>query len=1115
LAAMNAECVKLELPTWDKVSAEIKNRGLQTAETWPISFREILRTPQHLNVYLERMRETGDVGGFSSYQTMLDDLWEREITTADQRGFVYRLVEQLIKRESLWVPLVQFEADLAVIEQLESKHILVRQDRQLGFMHQTLLEHAKARFFAKSGDSLCMHVLERQDAILVRPTLWAVLRYLRDADREVYHAELANLFAANLRLHIRYLLIDLLGAVNDPDEIEILHMAERLMISEDKQRVLVAIRGNSSWFHAFVRSHFPTVMHWNPADLWPMAGVLISAWEFARAECFGLLEDNWIGNSGVDDLTVRVLREIGHWDQKAVDSICQIIRRSDGDENRLWWAEDLTNIVSADQPTLAPQIFIATVTRSVSTPESRSPLESTNSWYELPAVAGAAPKEFLRAAWPWFAATLEKAHSGGYSSTYYQYEGRLGGLDLVEYQHPPSILAAITIAAEKTAQSDPKEFLEITKSSWSIESLPLHRVIARCFTATPDLAYEGLAYLRADRRRFRLGSHGDGHQGDTTDLIASIAPHLDPVRRRDLEQEILSSSEYRDNVEISADRTTWDRGARLRLLKAIPDELTSPEVAMFVKQEEAALPDWQIHRTSFRGGFIREVPPLTKDQLFVASDEAILETLQPNQSNNEAYLLTDYVTNERPGGARAAARELALLAKDHPERVVTLLPQLVLAEHEYACAEAVRGLVDSELSASDAINISRALIELHPESEELRSNIGYLLYKRCQINIGLPDDLCQVLEKWLRQTWQAEGSWSNDLEVADRDEVDSILWGYSGGVFEMDNAFMPLLALTNGYLMRSPANSTSWLEALNRLLDGNLGKRTWAHFSRELRWIQLNGCNRQLGVAVVHKLFERHPEIACCREGIRLVADLCDLLPSEFLQLFLVNLRDSSIPRQEQAFGELLTMVALHRSSEIWAKDLLDESGDGVESIRIGIAFAAAHLWDDSALRGGVCQILCKLIPRATPKIAQAISTVFWAVNDFAADELTDTLLKEVGKSDFMLTGRCVPDLVEHLAKLLPHLRTTVLEVCRGIVAKRGNELTSLSNELFSSGPHLVDIAMTLQRFSNTRADGLSLLESLLRLGLDDAFAILNDIDIRPAAAARREPRRRRRRQVT
>ena len=51
---------------------------------------------------------------------------------------------------------------------------------------------------------------------------------------------------------------------------------------------------------------------------------------------------------------------------------------------------------------------------------------------------------------------------------------------------------------------------------------------------------------------------------------------------------------------------------------------------------------------------------------------------------------------------------------------------------------------------------------------------------------------------------------------------------------------------------------------------------------------------------------------------------------------------------------------------------------------------------------------------------------------------------------------------------------------------------------MYEAGPHLVSIAMTLQRFDDTRSEGLALLEQLLKLGLDEAFTVLQDIDIRP-----------------
>ena len=47
-------------------------------------------------------------------------------------------------------------------------------------------------------------------------------------------------------------------------------LAERLTHQDDRRRVLIAIRGNERWFHAFRSAHFPTVMRWEFPDVWPM-----------------------------------------------------------------------------------------------------------------------------------------------------------------------------------------------------------------------------------------------------------------------------------------------------------------------------------------------------------------------------------------------------------------------------------------------------------------------------------------------------------------------------------------------------------------------------------------------------------------------------------------------------------------------------------------------------------------------------------------------------------------------------------------------------------------------------------------------------------------------------
>src|SRR4051794_35165309 len=93
-----------------------------------------------------------------------------------------------------------------------------------------------------------------------------------------YHEELEGFNFGPWRLHIRYLLIDFLGQVKQPDDKEVLLLGDWLNSSKDGLRVLISIRGNEDWFKALYRSHFPIVMRWPVDRVWPMLGVLTGAW---------------------------------------------------------------------------------------------------------------------------------------------------------------------------------------------------------------------------------------------------------------------------------------------------------------------------------------------------------------------------------------------------------------------------------------------------------------------------------------------------------------------------------------------------------------------------------------------------------------------------------------------------------------------------------------------------------------------------------------------------------------------------------------------------------------------------------------------------------------------
>ena len=761
-------------------------------------------------------------------------------------------------------------------------------------------------------------------------------------------------------------------------------------------------------------------------------------------------------------------------------------------------------------------MFAAAVARST----NRSLLDHSNDWYKLQEVTDAAPIAFLRECWSWFVAQAERFHSGGVSLVLYHYGGHLFSLDRDNYSHA-TVTSAVLSAVTKGGQADPYAFLEITRASWQSENAVVQRVLARGLTAAASsIPEQGLEFLCTDNRRLHLGDDRRD-QNDSLELIGAIVPFLTTQQQELLQSTILSSSQYRKEIApLEDDRAIWDREARLRLLKAIPEEYLSAKSAAIMKREEQELPEWNRKPMLGRSGLVREKLPLSPAEMLTAPDEDLLRMLDAPDVRDRAQ--TEWIEEEecweRPGGSDAMVVALRELGKEHPARLLPLIPAAIRSGNEKAAGSLAHSLAGSALSDQTLHDLVRTVAALNPQSDSLRSDIGSLLYDRS--SAGLSDDLCDILERWLLDPWELSDPIraSSDGKSEDRPPV-SVLWGYHNHAVGMSRPFWALMAVTFGYLRRKPAETGRWLALLDRLLDLDIGVATWLHYCSELRWIRLRGCNREVGTAVVQKMFEKHPPLRTAHQGLRLIAQVSDLLNGDTIRDCFNALTALEEPEQRQAYGELLTVIAVEDEIHGWCIPLLEEklasiteSVQQYEAEAIGTAFAAARLWDNYEHRARAAAILCRLIPVATPKVAYAIGTVFTAADNFPADEHTEVLLQSLAAHPSALAGEWVMELAEHLAKLLPHCRQSVLHVCEAIVHTYQHQLTSFQYHLYGAGPYLVNIAMTLQRFPDTRSDGLTLLESLLKLGLDAAFASLPDMELRPVSVVRCEPRPRRRR---
>jgi hypothetical protein len=315
LTAIEADAIQLSLPTWEQVAEVLRDRGVPT-DGWPPSFQELLRSPQHLKVFLQWLTDSSERQVFSSYQQMLDDLWAKHVTNPQgppgRSELVMDDATAMADRESLWVPSALFEDREHLVTRLIGAGILTkaREGAGIDFAHQTLFEHAWARAFARERCSLAEYILARQKGLFIRSTAWAGLTYLRGADPRNYRREFGRLWnRPDLRRHLRHLLIEFLGGVKEPDLQEQAWLFGARSTPDLEGKILSAVRGNAGWFAGLTRNHLPRPMRDGTVNSGLLLGVLIASWPFARNECLALIRQAWLPDPAKDELTWQALSE--------------------------------------------------------------------------------------------------------------------------------------------------------------------------------------------------------------------------------------------------------------------------------------------------------------------------------------------------------------------------------------------------------------------------------------------------------------------------------------------------------------------------------------------------------------------------------------------------------------------------------------------------------------------------------------------------------------------------------------------------------------------------------------------------------------------------------------
>ncbi|MVF22617.1 DUF4062 domain-containing protein [Methylocaldum sp. BRCS4] len=1129
LRNLEAEPMTLAQPAWEQVDAALQAYGVRTA-AWNESMREDLRSPHALDTFLRLLKTTEETDLLQGYQHMLESLWKQAVL-CDTSGIRHRLLldltERMADREVLWLPLAAFENRYAVILELEAAGVLIEETGRIGFRHQTLFEFVRARIFLEAGGRLTDTVLSRQDSLRIRPQIWHALGYMRAVDRHAYLAEIRRLWAAELRPHLRMLLIEFLGQLQDPEPAEAALFFQNFDDAWYRGRILAAVIGSRGWFARLSPAHLPMLMVRSAQEAWPMVSILVEALHFDQPTVLKLIDEHWLLHTDKDGLTWRVLERVTEWKTNIVDRCCRILLRTDV---AAWTVNHLAGIISMQLPEQAPRLIATWFKREwekefppephVEAQEAESETlfqdrlhESPRSkrcrklleeqqLHDLPALAEAAPGAFLDAIWPWFvqvlATTTQEAHPFvvGYRQDY----SLIGDIDderEIRIEQP--FLTAMVQAVEKLADCQPEAFLSFAKANDEIDLMIVQRLLAKGMVhIVATCPHVALDFLGSDPRRLVLGSHSDVHR-NTKDLIHALTPHLDTEQFQRLEQAIQGWNRYShvpdEDAETRRNRMLWTREHRLRLLKTLPRERMSAGCRRHVEEDERAFPELRDYDMWFSG--FREIGcRVSAKQMECAQDKDVLNLFSE---------LTDEHGWNHPkkwmeGGAIQAGRELAKLAEKEPERAVRLIRQMPPGQNEIPVGDVLEALAKTSFDRNDLYGLILELAEKGFASEHFRRPVAWAMEKAVDADHPLPEPLFDIMESWLAPAAESSGEACETREENEKAQG-SLLWD-SGGIAILPTGNYPVLAaLSVACLRAQPPRTDRWLNILERHLPRPESPRVWVAMFRYLQWLHL--ADRNHAQVFLDRLFLTYPSVLDTLEGARLLAHCQCWIEPDVAQHWLGRMLKDGGETAAQGMGELLMLRRAWFPDECWIAERLndlihaDERDEKQCAARVGIAHSIAHLWQEPQHRYTVHSYLLQLLKDQDERVLKALAGIFRLggfLPDRASRELLDTLCEYppiLRHQSAEFVGECLEELV--------HIEPErIYKICNILLDLAGMDMGNIASSRYLMSESLVTIALALQDLGAPhQAQGTALFERMLEFNVLQAREILLDLDKR------------------
>jgi SpoVK/Ycf46/Vps4 family AAA+-type ATPase len=1152
LTTIDAEKIDLTLPSWGDVEIVLKEAGF-SVDNFSEETKALCSVPLHLKILLDLKFRDADAKIPSSLQALLENIWQQRVVTgenvSDKIDIIERLSNKMAEDEELWVARVFADSNPAAFQELQRANILKLDDAgiRIGFVHQTYFDFARARSFAAGQKILSDFVIQRQDGLFVRPILLRTLAYLRDASPKTYSRELTKLWKTdNLRTHIRNLLLEYIGGVENPNEVELACLLPLFEDDKLKYKSLLAIAGSPGWFNAIKDTHLPNMMRGGSNFAHLFIPILSRAFAFDRKNVLQLIRNCWVQDQSFDDHILNLMTNLADWDEGAIDIVCKIAKRHESH-----WIPYVAEIASQKSPELAPKIVLADFERRFDLakkeeaeykPPAPPPpeagetekeiyemshnkrdiieklLRQDKGWHDLSVIAETSPKAFIDSIWPWFLKVIDKiAYQQHPYVTGYQEDHSIGTCPERDGGSEDQPISALSKGIIEFSRTQTETFIEFFRKNLDNPYLAVHRLLClgllQIMESHPEIV---LDYLVQNPKRLAVGDFKDQHKYSKR-LISAVVPILNKEQINSLEETVLNWNQYyKENpewtLEDKFESTKWNRQHRLRLLRAFPKELSSKKLNTIREQEERSfpgLPNWDSKLGG--GGWVGS--PMSQEQMLKAEDDHIInlfDTLTDDTEWDHPRRRWDFI-----GGSIQASREFSAFAEKTPERASKIILKFTPEKQERPAGMGIEGLSKSEYPTEALLNIIETLVDKGFSGDEFRREVASGLRERAKKDKGLPDHIINLLKTWCKEeSHPALSESENNDEKRERQE-DSILWGH-GGIFSLPGGRdIYLEAIALGCLLRKPPDHEQFAEVIEGMLQHEKHPKIWQIVFRWMKF--LFNWDKNRATKYYDHVINSISDVIESKIGIIEYAEIIHMVPDKKIVqewISLIGNKDSEF--RKQAFGEFLFFYNLINPDDEWGMNQLDlilQNQNKYYREQRGVAFAASRHWHHLEHQSICTKVITKLSSTKDEITQKAISLIFPYGENVLLNKDMKRIISAILPNDGIIiksAERLIEGVIDNTA-IEPYL---IGYICSRVIKVGKDEIKSPGSRYSMVAEPIVSIALTLHRMQPPyRKIGLNLFEELIESDIPHARQALDILDRKPIAThAPMRLRRRRKR---